>query len=40
LAIAIELNAAGTTVDFVVADEHLAEVAALEGLSVVNPNIA
>jgi len=40
LAIAIELNAAGTRIDFIVADEPLAEVAALEGLSVINPNNA
>ncbi len=40
LAIAIELNAAGAGFDFIVADEPLAEVAALEGLSVIDPNIA
>jgi hypothetical protein len=34
---ALELNAARITDEFVVADHHLAEVAGLEGLSVINP---
>ena len=37
LAIAVELNAAGTIEQFVVADEHLAEIAGSEGLAVINP---
>ena len=39
LAMAIELNGTGTTDHFVVADVHLAAVASLEGISVINPEI-
>lgn len=37
LAVAVELHVAGAIDHFVVADEHLAKVAILEGLSVINP---
>jgi uncharacterized protein len=38
LAVALELILSGAADHFVVADQHLAQVAALEGLSVVNPD--
>jgi predicted nucleic acid-binding protein len=38
LAMALELKSSATIDEFVVADEHLAQVAGLEGLSVINPN--
>ncbi|MEX0714709.1 MAG: type II toxin-antitoxin system VapC family toxin [Pirellulales bacterium] len=39
LAVAADLWANGTVTHFVVADQHLAEVARLEGISVTNPEI-
>jgi uncharacterized protein len=38
LAIAMELRERGTVEHFVVADQHLAEVARLEGVPVINPD--
>ena len=39
LAVALDLRANGMIDHFVLADRHLADVAALEGLSVINPEI-